>query len=276
MSAIPSPEKYSDLTARDRHVVRAYVARPAKAPIGALVLLQQMDQRHPQWDGTSHRKLQPPSHRPGVNGFGRQMAEKFAEAGYLVVAPSLFSRGMSGLDYGYRYDQNRWSVRLRRPLDPLASGPVMLDVEAALVHARQLAPHAPLGVVGYCWGGLLAWRAACEFRSLQAAVCHYGGGMERGQDRSLQPVCPVLAHFPSDDNWMSAPDMAAFACAHGGSNGDTSVTCLTHPAPYGFMQPGMTAYNEDAAQRAHQQTLAFLAEQLVRRSQAAAATVGAD
>ena len=152
---------------------------PSVTPVegGALVLLQQMDQRHPQWDGSSQRKHTPPSHRSGVNAFGRQMAEQFAADGYLVVAPSLFSRGLSGLDYGYRYDHNRWSVRLRRPLDPLPSGPVMLDVEAAIVHARRLAPHCAIGAVGYCWGGLLAWRAASEFRSLQAAVCHYGGGM---------------------------------------------------------------------------------------------------
>lgn len=275
MAAVPPPEKYTDLTARDRHVVRAYVAHPAKAPIGALVLLQQMDQRHPQWDGRSHRKQAPPTHRPGVHAFGRQRAEQFAAAGYLVVAPSIFSRGMSGLDYGYRYDQTHWSVRLRRPLEPLSSEPVMLDVEAAIVHARRLAPHCALGVVGYCWGGLLAWRAASEFRSLQAAVCHYGGGMENPLDRARQPLCPVLAHFPCDGPWMSPPDVAAFVGEHGGAKGDNPVQCLTHPAHYGFMQPGMSAYDETAARHAHRQTLAFLAAKLALANQASAATAAA-
>ncbi len=273
MSRETPPEKYVNLTARDRHVVRAYVARPDGAPRGALVLLQQMDQRHPQWDGTSHRKHASPVHRPGVNAFGRQMAEQFAADGYLVVAPSLFSRGLSGLDYGYRHDQTQWSVRLRRPLDPLPSGPVMLDVEAALVHARRLAPHCALGVVGYCWGGLLAWRAASEFRSLQAAVCHYGGGMERPHERALQPLCPVLAHFPSDGAWMSAPDVAAFIAGQAAAQGDCPVECLAQPAPYGFMQPGMSAYDEGAARRAHAQTLAFLATRLAAGAQASAAAV---
>ncbi len=268
----PPPEKYVDLTARDRHVVRAYVARPAGTPRGALVLLQQMDQRHPQWDGTSQRKHAPPSHRPGVNAFGRQMAEQFAADGYLVVAPSLFSRGLSGLDYGYRYDQTRWSVRLRRPLEPVPPGPVLLDVEAAIVHARRLAPHTALGVVGYCWGGLLAWRAASEFRALQAAVCHYGGGMERPAERALQPQCPVLAHFPSDGTWMSAQDVAAFIASHPATGGDRSVECQVHPAPYGFSQPGLSAYDEAAASRAHAQTLAFLETRLAASAQASAAT----
>ncbi len=267
----PPSEKYVDLTARDRHVVRAYVARPAGEPRAALVLLQQMDQRHPQWDGASHRKHVPPSHRPGVNAFGRQMADQFAADGYLVVAPSLFSRGLSGLDYGYRYDQTRWSVRLRRPLDPLPAGPVLLDVEAAIIHARRLTPHAALGVVGYCWGGLLAWRAAGEFRSLQAAVCHYGGGMERPAERALQPLCPVLAQFPSDGTWMSAQDVAAFIAGHAAAGGDRSVECQVHPAPYGFMQPGLSAYDESAARHAHAQTLAFLEARLAASAQASAA-----
>ncbi len=270
MRAAPPPEKYAELTARDRHVVRAYVAQPAGTPRGALVLLQQMDQRHPQWDGSSQRKHTPPSHRPGVNAFGRQMAEQFAADGYLVVAPSLFSRGLSGLDYGYRYDHNRWSVRLRRPLDPLPSGPVMLDVEAAIVHARRLAPHCAIGAVGYCWGGLLAWRAASEFRSLQAAVCHYGGGMERPADRALQPQCPVLAHFPSDDTWMSATDVAAFVAGPGAAGPGSAVACQLHPARYGFMQPGHGGYDEAVAQRAHAQTLDFLATRLAAAAQASA------
>lgn len=272
MHSGPPSEKYTDLTARDRHVVRAYVATPARAPVGALVLLQQMDQRHPQWDGTSHRKHAPPAHRPGVNAFARQMADRFAAAGYLVVAPSIFSRGLSGLDYGYRYDQTRWAVRLRQPLEPLPSGAVMLDVEAAIVQARRLAPHCAVGVVGYCWGGLLAWRAASEFRSLQAAVCHYGGGMERPADRARQPLCPVMAHFPSEGPWMSPADVAAFVDQHADAEGDNPVQCVSHAAPYGFMQADRTSHDEDSADRAHRLTLDFLEDHLVRAVQASAAT----
>jgi len=216
-------------------------------------------------------RLQPAQARPGVGPQARQAAETFAAAGYLAVAPSTFSRGQSGLDYGYRFEQSRWDLRLARPLQPLASTDVMLDVEAALDHARRLAPFVRVAVVGYCWGGLLAWRAACTMDGIDAAVCHYGGGMETDEEILRRPRCPVQAHFPSDGKWMSRAGVRSFIAAHAQPQADAKVPateCHVYDASYGFMQQGRSAYNEAAAEVAHRRTLDFLARQLQLRQPA--------
>ncbi len=271
--AEPLPH-YIDLAARDASVVRAYVVQPAETPRGAVVVLQQLDQRMPTWHGGPRRTPAVANARPGVGAHARQMAERFAAAGYLAIAPSTFSRGQSGLDYGYRFEQSRWDLRLVRPLQPLPSEAVMMDIEAAITHARRLAPFTRLAVVGYCWGGLLAWRAASQFEGIDAVVSHYGGGMDTAGEIAREPHCPVLAHFPTDGKWMSRTGIRRFIEHHS----ETRTDGAGHPVPppqfqvydaaYGFMQPGRSAYDETAAETAHQRTLAFLAEHLQPTRQA--------
>ncbi len=263
MQADPPPGHYIDLTASDGGVVRSYVVRPTGPARGALVVLQHMDRRLPNWQGGAARPPATANSRPGVNPHVRQMAEAFAREGYIAIAPSTFSRGVSGADYGYRFESHRWGQRLIKPLEPLPSDEVMLDIEAALVHGQRLAPYAPIGVVGYCWGGLLAWRAACQFSAISAAVCHYGGGMESADDLKLHPACPVLVHFPTDARWMSTPGIQAFQAAQGDAGaGRPLPTVRIHPGRYGFMQPQHEGYDAHLFRTVHAQTLEFLAAQL--------------
>ncbi len=261
---------YIDLATRDASIVRAYVVQPAEAPRGAVVVLQQMDQRTPSWNGASRRTPAVANARPGVGAHARQMAEKFAAAGYLAVAPSTFSRGRTGQDYGFRFEQSRWDLRLVRPLQPLPSDGVMLDIEAAIAHARRLAPFLRLAVVGYCWGGLLAWRSACQIEGIDAAVCHYGGGMDTPEEIAREPRCPVLAHFPTDGKWMSRTGIRRFIEHHGtehaGARGPVPQFQV-YDATYGFMHPGRSAYDEAASVAAHQHTLDFLARHLQQRQE---------
>lgn len=255
---------YIDLTASDGGIVRSYVVQPTTPPRALLVVLQHMDQRMPGWQGGANRPPALADTRPGVNPHVRQMAEAFATQGYLAIAPSTFSRGHSGTDYGYRFEQGRWGQRLIRPMEPLPCAAVMLDIEAAIAHGRKLAPYAQIGVVGYCWGGLLAWEAACTLGYLSAAVCHYGGGMESPAQRERQPLCPVLAHFPTDARWMAAAGIEAFRAARRPAGGNTQgVDIRVHPGRYGFMQPQHTGYDAVLALRVQEQTLDFLQQQLV-------------
>ena len=255
---------YIDLTASDGGIVRSYVVRPTSAPRALLVVLQHMDQRMPGWEGAANRPPALADTRPGVNPHVRQMAEAFAAQGYLAIAPSTFSRGRSGTHYGYRFEQGRWGQRLIRPMEPLPSTAIMLDIEAAIAHGRKLAPYAQIGVVGYCWGGLLAWEAACSLGYLSAAVCHYGGGMESPAQRERQPLCPVLAHFPTDSRWMAPAGIEAFQAAHRSELARArAVEIRVHTGRYGFMQPQHTGYDAALALRVQAQTLGFLQQHLV-------------
>lgn len=254
---------YIDLEAGDGSPVIAYVAQPSRPPEGVLVVLQHMDMRQP---GAAHRQRPPGApESPGVNPHVRQMAERLAADGFLAIAPSTFGRGTTGVDYGYRIESSRWSTRLARPLQALPSPAVMLDVEAAIQHGRRLAPTLPIGVVGYCWGGLLAWRAACRLPHVSAAVCHYPGGLEFEPDLSAQPACPVLVHVGNDSRSMTQEGIETFERIHAT---DANVTVDHHDAAYGFMQPDQKAFVEAVFHEAHDETLAFLRQHLTQRQPA--------
>jgi carboxymethylenebutenolidase len=256
---------YIDLTASDHHVVRSYVVQPTAPARAAVLVLQHMDQRLPGWQGGASRAPAPES-RPGVNPHVRQMAEAFAAKGYLAIAPSTFSRGHSGSDYGYRFQHKRWGQRLIRPLEPLDTTLTLRDIESALAHARRLLPAARIGVVGVCWGGLLAWRAACKLGAVSAAVCFYGGGMEAPEDRQRQPHCPTQVHFPQDPRWMSLEGQQAFremqATARRAASHGPAPEVIEHPARYGFLQPQHEGYDAAVALTAQTQALQFLARHL--------------
>lgn len=252
---------YVTLVASDHHALRAYVARPAGTPQGVIVLLQQMDRRSPGIQ-LNRSRLAAGNSLPGVNAFARQMALHFADDGFAVVAPSTFGRGRDSSDRCYAHDPGAHGPRMRQPLEPLDTQAVLLDVEAALLYARHLHPHAHVGIVGYCWGALLAWQAASRFRVIRAAACHYGGGMELPHERERQPLAPVLVHWPDDPRCMRPEGIAAFVAQSQAQGPQALVQHHRYAARHSFMQAGLVAYDEAAAATAYQRTRDFLRQQL--------------
>lgn len=253
---------YIDLTTRDGAAVRTFVAESRQAPRAVVVVLQHMDQRRP---GSMHKDRSPAAsgeNRPGVNPHARHMCEAFAREGYLALAPSTFSRGVSGVDYGYRFESTYWSTRLAAPLQALHSPQVMHDVEAAILHASRVAPDLGVVMAGFCWGGLLAWRAAAQFKQLRACVCHYPGGIEGEAERALEPQCPVLVQFATDLRWMPHAGVDSFIRTQAArvplDPHLPQVECHVHDARYGFMQQQHPGYSDAAFGAAWQRTLAFL------------------
>ena len=273
-------DHYIELESTDQHVFRAYVAAPLKPPKGALVILQEMDQR-----GLGHSADRTASAggavaRPGVNAYVRAVAKSYANEGYLAIAPSTFSRGRSGRDYGYLYDESQHKAhpRIVRPLQALASPLVMLDIQAAIGHGRLNVSSGRVGMLGFCWGGLLAWRAACRMEDVRATVCYYGGGMTEAGDLAQKARCPVLVHMGQDNQWMTQASIEAFRSAHSqpahgqptapgeDSNLETTspeVQVLGYEADYGFDHPQRRAFNKSAALLASQRTRQFLAQHLL-------------
>ena len=255
---------YIELMARDGHAFRAFLVEPAGPPKAALVLLQEMDQRTPEW-------IKPRANQgdalPGVNRHIRAMASQYAAQGYVVVCPSTFGRGMSGRDYGFRFEaRDKWGPRIVKPLEPLPSAALMTDIVAAVAFAQRASPGARVGLVGYCWGALLAWRAAACLDGLQAAVCFYGGGMGSQEDQALNARVPVQAHFHAGDEWMAADAVQAFAQAQARlslATGRVAPQLHHYDAPYGFAHIGRKTHQPQAAQLAHERSLQFLAQHLM-------------
>lgn len=222
----------AELTANDGFSFPAYIAQPTENPKGGIVLLQEIF---------------------GVNSHIREVADAYAAAGYLVVAPATFHRVKPGVDLGYSDADMTEGMGYKTAVEALPAPGVMQDIQAAIEEASQ---GGKVAVVGYCWGGLLTWRSACMLDGISAAVSYYGGGMTAGDDAKRQPKVPVLAHFGEQDHWIPLDSVEAFRQAQPG------VEVQVYAANHGFNCDQRGSYGEAASKLARERTLAFLAEHL--------------
>jgi carboxymethylenebutenolidase len=190
----------------------------------------------------------------------------------LVVAPSLFGRGRAGQDHGYHYQMGFSGEQLVKPLQPVDSSRAMLDIQTVVAWAQDQMPQGKVGIVGFCWGGLLAWQAACSMPQVFAAASFYGGGMTRPQENSGRPMCPVLVHLPSNGLLMTQESMDEFVAvqrkhfpAHSAVSPDQKgpmVQIERYAAAYGFDHAGSRHHDPMASQSARRITHTFLDQHL--------------
>ena len=224
--------QFIDLTAADGQKIPAYVAEPAGQPKGAVVVLQEIF---------------------GVNAHIREVADGYAKDGYLAVAPSTFHRVKPNVDLGYTDADMQEGFGYKNAVEALPAPGVMQDIQAAIDYAAQKSG-GKVGIVGYCWGGLLTWRAACTLSGLSAAAPYYGGGMTAPAEAARQPKVPVLAHFGDQDGWIPLDTVQAFEKAQPG------VQVKVYAANHGFNCDHRASYNAEAAKLALERTLAFFAQ----------------
>lgn len=215
--------RWIELTAADGTTVSAWRAEPKGAPRGGLVVVQEIF---------------------GVNSHIRGVCEGYAAEGYLAIAPALFDRIEPRVDLGYLPDD----VARGRELKAQASlDAALADVEAARAAVTSA---GKVGVVGYCWGGYVAWMSASRLAAFACAVPYYGGGMlEAAAER---PRCPVLAHFGEMDPMIPVDGVRRFAAAHPESQ------VLIYPANHGFNCDQRASFDAPSAKLARERTLAFL------------------
>ena len=221
-----------ELKSADGTTFSAYVAKPAGPPRGGLVVLQEIF---------------------GVNSHIRSVADGYAADGYFVVAPATFHRVQPGVELGYTEADMNTGFGFKTAAEGLPPPGVMADIQAAIDHAAQA---GKVGIVGYCWGGLLTWRAACTLDGLSAAVPYYGGGMTAAADAARAPTVPVMVHFGDQDHWIPMDTVEVFQRAQPG------VTVHVYEANHGFNCDQRGSYNEAAARLARERTLAFFAQHL--------------
>jgi carboxymethylenebutenolidase len=189
----------------------------------------------------------------GVNSHMRSVADGYASQGYLAVAPATFHRVKPGVDLGYSPDDMGAGMALKAAVESLPSPGVMQDIQAAIQHAAQA---GKVGIVGYCWGGLLTWRAACMLDGLSAAVPYYGGGVTTPDEVARVPRVPVMAHFGDQDHWISLESVEAFKRAH------PDVEVHIYHANHGFNCDQRASYDAASAKLARERTLAFFGKHL--------------
>ena len=221
---------FQNITSSDGFVLPAYVVLPTGTPKGAIVVLQEIF---------------------GVNSHIQAVTDGYAAQGYLAVAPSTFHRVQAGVNLGYTPEDIQAGIALKAAAEAIQPQ-VMQDVQAAIdFAAKQLPAGGKVGIVGYCWGGLLAWRTAALLSGVSAAVPYYGGGMTVGAEPARQPHCPVMVHFGDQDTGIPLDTVHAFAAAQ------PTVDVQIYPANHGFNCDQRGSYDAPAAMLALERTLAF-------------------
>ncbi|MBR0645172.1 dienelactone hydrolase family protein [Plastoroseomonas hellenica] len=216
-----------ELTAADGHRLGAYVAGPEDVK-RALVIVQEIF---------------------GVNSHMRRVSDSFAAEGYRVICPALFDRVERGVELGYEPADVKRGRDLRAGV---SEGAALLDILAA---AGALPAGVKRGIVGYCWGGTVAWHGATRSSAFAAAVGWYGGGIAAAKEEVAH--CPVQLHFGEKDASIPMTDVQAIRAAQ------PDVEVYVYPeAGHGFGCEQRGSYVEADANRAQERTLRFFAKHL--------------
>src|SRR3990172_10297101 len=123
-----------------------------------------------------------------------------------------------------------------------------------------------VGIVGYCWGGLITWLAAAKLAGLSAAVPYYGGGILDNAD--LQPKVPLMGHFGERDTHIPVDGVRKLAEKH------KKHQIFIYAADHGFNCDQRGSYDAPAAKQARGGALAFFRKQVGRAAEQRAAGGG--
>jgi carboxymethylenebutenolidase len=215
------------LKAKDGVTISAYRASPAGKPKGGMVVLQEIF---------------------GVNHHIRNVTDRYAAQGYLAIAPGLFDRVEPNIELGYSNDDvpRGAGIRAKTKLED-----TLADVEAAV---KAVAEAGPVGVVGYCWGGTVAYASACRIAGIKAAVGYYGGGIAGMLNET--PKVPTMLHFGEKDKHISMDDVNKIKQAY------PAMPVFVYDADHGFNCDERGSYDKTAADLALKRTLDFFTEHL--------------
>jgi carboxymethylenebutenolidase len=216
------------LKASDGFELSAWLAEPAGAPRGGVVVIQEI---------------------MGVNHHIRAVTDLYASHGYVAVAPALFDRVEPGFEVGY----DPAGIERGRALayGALDRGNALLDVAAAIEAVKSA---GKVGIVGYCFGGTIAYLAACNLEGLAAASSYYGSGVLSAKD--ALPRVPTILHFGERDAHIPIAGVREFASAH------PDLPVYIYAADHGFNCDERGSYDAPSAALARQRTLDLFKERI--------------
>jgi carboxymethylenebutenolidase len=167
----------------------------------------------------------------------------------VAIAPCLFDRVRRGIELGYSAPEMQEGRGYAQQLKPEQ---VLADLAAAIAVVKH---SGRVGVVGYCWGGKIAYRAACNL-SIACAVVYYGGSIT--QELEKHPKCPVMYHFGARDAHIPISDVDKIKAA------DPRGEFFIYPADHGFNCDQRASFEPASAALARERSLAFFAKNVAR------------
>jgi carboxymethylenebutenolidase len=221
-----------DIEASDGHVLSAWRSDPPRNPQGAVVVLQEFF---------------------GVTAYIRDVCDRFARLGYVGIAPALFDRVERdvALDYSHEGMKQGDSLRARVTVEQS-----LIDVQAAVDYGTAF---GKVAVVGFCWGGSLAFLAATRLKRVAAAVGYYGGWIAKYADE--KPKVPTMLHFGLTDFTIPMTDVEKVKALR------PEVPLYVYPAGHAFDCSSRKhfdppSYHKESADLANARTAEFLARHI--------------
>ncbi len=216
------------LTASDNFQLGAYRADPGGPPKGAVVVIQEIF---------------------GVNHHIRGVCDRLAKEGYVTIAPSIFDRSQPNFQSGYSPDEIANARKFIASPDWAA---MLRDTQAAIDAVKGV---GPVGVIGFCLGGSIAYVAAARLSGLSAAIGYYGGAIVRFVDE--KPRVPTQLHFGEKDAGIPLSDVDTIKAKR------PAVEIFTYPgAQHGFHCDERASYDKASADIAWPRSMAFFAKHL--------------
>lgn len=182
----------------------------------------------------------------GVTDHIREMADDYAADGYQVLAPALFDREHPGFEAGYTGPEFARAVELARELHPFDQS--LADVQTCI---DLLAKEGSVFVVGYCYGGSVAWAAATRLDRVAAASAYYGS-MIPAMAAEAAPRVPVIAHFGRHDTGIPIEGVEAVI-----ARDFRHAEVYVYEAGHGFNSDRRKDFHEPSAELAKERTLAL-------------------
>jgi carboxymethylenebutenolidase len=217
------------LTSSDDFKLGAYVAEPAAPTHAGLVVVQEIF---------------------GVNPHIKHVTDSFAKEGFLAIAPALFDRVEPGVEMPYDDSSQKKGFKYVTALDQKKT---IADIDAAIIYLRAQPGITKIGVVGFCWGGTLAFLANTRL-DVDASVSYYGGGIQFYLEE--KPKAPSIYHFGEQDDHIKSDVWDAVRAALPES------PVYTYDAGHGFNCDARESFAPKAAAEAMTRTLAFLRKEL--------------
>ncbi len=214
--------EFTTLMARDGHKFQAYLSAPPGNPRGAVMIGQEIF---------------------GVNGHIRAVVDGYAANGYVAIAPSFFDRIRGGIQLGYSADELQEGVGY---MMQITRENIVTDLSAALAVVRHA---GRVAAVGYCWGGYVAFVAACDL-PIACAVSYYGGPITRNLEQL--PSRPVMYHWGERDSHIPLAEVEKVQAAH------PAGIHHFYPAGHGFNCTERTDFDAPSAKLSLERTLEFL------------------
>jgi carboxymethylenebutenolidase len=187
----------------------------------------------------------------GVNANIRAICDRFAEEGYVVLAPDVFWRQKPGVDLGYSEADFGEAFGLYKGFD-VDQG--VADIGAAIAALRALPEcTGKVGVIGYCLGGLLTYLTAAR-HDIDAASAYYGGGIDKYLAEAGNVRCPIAFHFGGADSHIPPASVEAVAKAF--ADVETASVYVYPGADHAFANADRPSFDKPTSMMAYSRSLA--------------------